>query len=251
MLFQCIEDCHEVQILREDPYTAQQLLNNAVCLLLQTGLYTRDFEDWDRKIATDKFWTNLRTFIQESYTHRLNASSITSGAHGYVQNVNAALGEESDEEDDDVQTFNTQMAALTTQSKLMASTAAETNALVTEAINQLTATQQAMQHEFAALTSTRNTTYQRAPPAPAPIQQFTIPQSGTFQPPGSGGGGRRVGVHHLQVLWGPEWPTPHWRQTCRWYCAVPTTKCTKEHSTNVFQHHEMVRELECLFLLWF
>ena len=39
VLFQRIEDCREVQILGEDPYTAQQLLNNAVCLLLQTGLY--------------------------------------------------------------------------------------------------------------------------------------------------------------------------------------------------------------------
>ena len=46
VLFRCIEDCQEVQILGEDPYTAQQLLNNTVVrLLLQCGLYTRDFED--------------------------------------------------------------------------------------------------------------------------------------------------------------------------------------------------------------
>jgi len=38
VLFRRIEDCQEVQILGEDPYTAQQLLNNAVRLLLQTGL---------------------------------------------------------------------------------------------------------------------------------------------------------------------------------------------------------------------
>ena len=131
VLFRHIEDCQEVQILGEDPYTAQQLLNNAVCLLLQTRLYTRDFEDWDRKIATDKMWTKLKTFIQESYTRRMNASSITSGAHRYVQNAYAALGEESDEEDDDVQTVITQMAALTTQSQLTASTSAETNESVT------------------------------------------------------------------------------------------------------------------------
>jgi hypothetical protein len=34
VLFQSIEDCQEVQILEEDPYTAQQLLNNTVRLLL-------------------------------------------------------------------------------------------------------------------------------------------------------------------------------------------------------------------------
>ncbi len=47
VLFRRIEDCQEVQILGEDPYTAQQLVNNAVRLLRQCGLYTRDFEDWD------------------------------------------------------------------------------------------------------------------------------------------------------------------------------------------------------------
>ena len=83
-LFRCIEDCQEVQILGEDPYTAQQLLKNAVYQLLQSGLYTRDFEDWDWKIATKKIWTNLKTFIQECYTRRLNASSITSGPVEHV-----------------------------------------------------------------------------------------------------------------------------------------------------------------------
>jgi hypothetical protein len=34
VLFRRIDDCQEVQILGEDPYTAQQLLNNAVRLLL-------------------------------------------------------------------------------------------------------------------------------------------------------------------------------------------------------------------------
>ena len=47
VLFRCIKDCQEVQILGEDPYMAQQLLNNAVRLLLQSGVYTHDFKDWD------------------------------------------------------------------------------------------------------------------------------------------------------------------------------------------------------------
>ena len=63
VLFWRIKDCQEVQILGEDPHTAQPLLNNAVRLLLQCGLYTRDFEDWDRKTASDKIWTNLKTFV--------------------------------------------------------------------------------------------------------------------------------------------------------------------------------------------
>ncbi len=125
VLFRRIEDCQEVLILGEDPYTAQQLLNNAVRLLLQTGLYTCDFEDWDHKIVANKIWRTLKTFIQECYTRRLNATSITTGAQGYVQNVFAALAEESDDDDDDVQTVITQMTALTTQSQLTASAAVQ------------------------------------------------------------------------------------------------------------------------------
>ena len=139
VLFRCIKGCQEVQILGEDPYMAQQLLNDVVRLLLQTGLYTRDFEDWDRKIAADEIWTNLKMFIQKACTRCLNAISITTGAQGYVQNAYAALAEESEDKDDDVHTLITQMAALTTQSQLTASTAAETNASVTAAINQLVA----------------------------------------------------------------------------------------------------------------
>jgi hypothetical protein len=158
VLFRRIEDCQEVQILGEDLYTAQQLLNNPVRLLLQCGLYTRDFEDWDRKPSNNRIWTNLKTFIQECYMRRLNASSITSGAHRNVQNAFAVLQDEFDEEDDDVQTVITQMAALTTQSQLTATTTAETSASVAVAINQLNANQQAMQQQFAAFTTQRNTT---------------------------------------------------------------------------------------------
>ena len=177
VLFRRIKDCQEVQILGEDPYTAQQLLNNDVCLLLQTGLYTRDFEDWDCKSAADKIWTNLKTFIQEAYTRRLNATSITTGAQGYVQKAYTALEEEPEDKDDDVHMVIMQMAALTTQSQLTASTAAETNALVTAAINQLAANQQAMQQQFAVFTAMRNTTYQPTLPAPPPMQQLNIPTS--------------------------------------------------------------------------
>ncbi len=64
VLFRRIEDCQDVQILGEDPYTAQQLLTNAVRLLLQCGLYARDFEDWDQKPSTDRIWINLKMFVQ-------------------------------------------------------------------------------------------------------------------------------------------------------------------------------------------
>ena len=80
-------------------------------------------------------------------------TSITAGSQGYVQNAFAALGEESDEDDDDMQTVITQMAALTTQSQLTANTTAEAHASVMATINQLAANQQVMQQQFAAFTT--------------------------------------------------------------------------------------------------
>jgi hypothetical protein len=252
VLFRRIKDCQEVQILGEDPYTAQQLLNNAVRLLLQTGLYIHNFEDWDRKIAADKIWTNLKTFIQEAYTRRLNATSITTGTQGYVQNAHAALAEESEEEEDNVHTVITLMAALTTQSQLSASTAAETNASVTAAINQLAANQQAMQKQFAAFTARRNT----ISTCPSATTHATTHHPNFWHIPASGSWiwrqawrtwARRTGKHGKTRAYTicklceqgyPRWPTPHWRgRAGRRHCAICPTKCTTQCDAEVFQYY--------------
>jgi hypothetical protein len=180
VLFRRSKDCQEVQILGNDPYMPQQMLNNAVCLLLHCGLYTRDFDDWDCNPAVKKIWTNLKTFIQEAYTRCLNATSIKAGSQGYVQNAFNILQESDDEDDDDVNRVITQMATLTTQIQLMATTAAETSALVMAAINQLAANQQAMQQQFAAFATQRNTTYQQVPTAQPHVAGITIPAFSTF-----------------------------------------------------------------------
>jgi hypothetical protein len=192
VLFRHIKDCQEVQILGEDPYTPQQLPNNDARLLLQCGMYTRNFDDWDQKIAGDKIWTNLKTFVQECYMHHLNTTSITAGSQGYVQNTFAALTEELDDKEDGVQTVMTQMATLTTHSQILASTAAKTTALVAAAINQLAANQQNMQQQFAAFTMQRNTSYQPSQVVQPPITQFLIPNVASF-PTEVRGGGRRGG----------------------------------------------------------
>jgi hypothetical protein len=159
VLFQCSKDCQEVLILGKDPYTPQKLLNNAVHLLLQCGLYTSGFDDWDHKSTANKIWTNLKMFIQEAYTCRLSATSIMAGSQGYTQNDFAVL-QEADDDNDDVQLFVTQMAALTTQDNLAATMATKSTAAVTAAITQLAVNQQTMQQEFAAFTTQHNTNYQ-------------------------------------------------------------------------------------------
>jgi len=192
VLFRRIEDCQEIMTLGDDPYTPMQLLNNAIRLLLGCGLYQRDFEEWDRKMAADKIWINLKPFIQEEYQHRLNATSNTSGQHGYVQNAFAVLEESDDEEDADVATVITQMAALTTQSQLTAASTAATTSSVTAAIHQLNSNQQAMIQQMATYANANTARNLPAAHNP-PLTHFNIPTIGTFQPGENAQGGRRPG----------------------------------------------------------
>jgi hypothetical protein len=110
--------------------------------------------------------------------------------------VYTALAEEStDEEDDDVQTVITQMAALTTQSQIMAASQAATTLTVTTAINQLVANQQAMSRDQQAMLQqiAAFANVARAPPAAVQfptqfdIPPINIPPTGNFQ-----GGGNRA-----------------------------------------------------------
>jgi hypothetical protein len=192
VLFRRIEDCQEIMTLGDDPYTPMQLLNNAIRLLLGCGLYQRDFEEWDRKIAADKIWINLKPFIQEAFQRRLNATSNTSGQHGYVQNAFAVLEESDDDEDADVATVITQMAALTTQSQLTAASTAATTSSVTAAINQLNSNQQTMMQQMATYANANTARNLPAAHNP-PLTHFNIPTIGTFQPGGNAQGGRRPG----------------------------------------------------------
>jgi hypothetical protein len=102
--------------------------------------------------------------------------------------VYAALTKEStDDEDNNIQTVITQMAALTMQSKMTAASTAATTLAVTSTINQLAANQQAMSQQIAAFANAA-----RAPLAAVQFPtQFNIPPISNFQ--GSGNRGGRPG----------------------------------------------------------
>ncbi len=117
-----------------NPYTDRQLITNAVCLLLTNGLYQQAFEEWDRLTAAQQTWIALLMLIQEVFQHRLNATVPTAGHHGYAlaqpyqQNAFGILGDdESNDEESIAKTVTTQVAALTYQSQLMQSMAANTS----------------------------------------------------------------------------------------------------------------------------
>jgi hypothetical protein len=84
VLFWCIEGCAKVALLGHNSYTDQQLINNAICLLLTTGLYVRPFEEWDRLVPAAQTWVPICTLIQEAFQCRLNATVPTAGHHGYA-----------------------------------------------------------------------------------------------------------------------------------------------------------------------
>ena len=122
VLFRRIEECAEKALLGQNPYTEKQLITNTIRLLLTTGLYICAFEDWDQ----------LAEIIQEAFQCRLNATAPTAGHQGYApalpfqQNAFGALSA-NDSDDDSTKTVATQMAALTYQSQLTATTAANSS----------------------------------------------------------------------------------------------------------------------------
>jgi len=129
VLFRRIEECAEKALLGQNPYTDKQLLTNTIRLLLTMALYIRVFEDWDQLAKPAKMWIELRRMIQEAFQRRLNATAPTAGHQGYApalpfqQNAFGALAA-NDLDDDSAETVATQMAALTYQSQLTATTAA-------------------------------------------------------------------------------------------------------------------------------
>jgi hypothetical protein len=109
----------------------QQLINNAIHLLLMTSFYTRPLEEWDRPQPNGQMWVALCALIQETFQRRLNATSPRAGHHGYApvlpfqQNAFGALADNKEEESI-AESMANQVATPTHQSQLTPSTAATT-----------------------------------------------------------------------------------------------------------------------------
>ncbi len=133
LLFRQIKECAKIALLGRDPYTDGQLINNAIRLLLTTGLYLRPFKEWDRLQPVAQTRIALRAMIQEWFQRRLNAMAPTTGHQGYApvlphqQNAFGALANDADTDNNAIKTVATQVAALTYQSQLTASTAANSS----------------------------------------------------------------------------------------------------------------------------
>ena len=130
----------------DNPYTDKQLILTAVRHLLTTGLYIWAFEDWDQlRSAVDQSWIELRRIIQDVFEWRLNATAPTAGHQGYgpalpymLNNAFGAFKPTADTNNNDsVDTIATQIAVVTMQSQITATTAANSSQRHEQAVQAL------------------------------------------------------------------------------------------------------------------
>jgi hypothetical protein len=63
VFFRHNKNCAKIAMLGQNPYTDCQLINNAIRLLLTTGLYQRSFEERGRLLPTAQTWIALQALI--------------------------------------------------------------------------------------------------------------------------------------------------------------------------------------------
>jgi hypothetical protein len=189
-LFRRLEECQEVQVLADNPYTDKQLIVHAVLLLRQSAIFpNKEFEDWDNLPDATKTWAGLKTFFHTAFTRRLTAIALnpTSGQHGYANAnpfsaFNIAHDTDSASTTSSHHTLTQTIAATgtvpTTDSTFASSFAAHTAPEVTSALAQLAANQNSLLLQMAALSV--------VPPPQPPIQHINIPTQQFTR----GGGGR-------------------------------------------------------------
>ena len=181
-LFLRLERCQEVALLGLNPYSQTQLVNCAIQLLLQSGIFPmKEFEDWEREAS--KTWTDLKRFVQSAYQRKLTVLNLrmTSGTGGYVsQNMFNVLRDDDDdvEDADSVSTGNSliQAAANATVNSGVTGPTAVSNDVLT-AINTLAANQATIVQQMAAfsLSASRPANQIAAPATHVPY----VPQQGT------------------------------------------------------------------------
>jgi hypothetical protein len=181
ILFKQCAICQVIATLARNPYTTQELLQNALDLIAQCGLYQCDIEDWEQKPLGNQTWINLHPFIQE-YQCRLTSGTITSTQSGYAKSncfIDLATNKDfvNNTEDTISETITLHMANLTAQTTATLNEhATQTNASLQQlAANnaQLHQQQQAIMNHMAMMSL--GGAYQGAPAVMKPQQTAHIP----------------------------------------------------------------------------
>jgi hypothetical protein len=138
MLFYRLEQCQEIQCIGKLPYTDDQIIVNAVCILATSNIFPlKEFNTWEA-MAT-KTYPALKTFFQEAYGCRLTMIELRSmtGQNGYTNN-NIYNAFETNDNNTDNDTVTTSAMVPQTAAEAISSlgTSPCTNSLVTQILQQ-------------------------------------------------------------------------------------------------------------------
>jgi hypothetical protein len=77
MLFYRIEQCQKIQRIGKLPYSGEQIIANAVRILIQSNIFPlKEFDAWEATAL--KTYPALKTFMHEAYGRRLTALALRS-----------------------------------------------------------------------------------------------------------------------------------------------------------------------------
>jgi hypothetical protein len=194
-LFYRMEQCQEIMTLGNLPYTTEQIIANAVRVLMASKMFpSREYESWDA--SPIKTYPALKTFFHDAYNRRLNAIDLqaTTGAAGYApaHNMYNALDFGNDDDSTAEGSFSTAVPPPAMGTEAVSSIGAGTsmansavhpglvaaiNQSITPAFNQVVQNQSALQMQIAALSVSH------APPVAQahPVHQVAFPMQQPFQ----------------------------------------------------------------------
>ncbi len=182
MIFYRIKQCQEIQCIGNLPYSKEQIIANAVRILLQANIFPlKEFDAWDA--VTPKSYPTVKTFIHVAYGRRLTALALcsTSGQNGYANQTmyNGLEDGNDDDTNDNTVTTIMQMDVSATGGTTPSGDTAN-SAAVAATINQLSANQTVIMSQMAAATAQMAALSIILPPAQntrayAPCNQFYVP----------------------------------------------------------------------------
>ena len=114
MLFFRIEQCQAIQRIGKLPYSNDQIIANAVRILVQSNIFPlKEFDTWEA--TAQKTYPALKMFMHEAYERRLTAMALrsTSGQNGYSNQTmyHVSDKEHGNESDEDTVTTITHTSA--------------------------------------------------------------------------------------------------------------------------------------------
>jgi hypothetical protein len=201
LLFYHMEQCQEIMTLGKLTYTPEQVIANALHLLMASQIFpNQEFKTWETMAV--KTYPALKTFIHEAYSHQLNAMELqnmtsTLGYGPLAQNKYHMLDMGDDDNSAMDITVTTQVAAAAmgtmAASLLGQGTAAASahpgllasiNQSIAPAFNQVVQNQLVLQSQITAIL------FAQPPPVQAPtafmvppVPQVAFPMQQPFQPP--------------------------------------------------------------------